>query len=254
MVDKMSSVLKCVGMTDTGLVRENNEDSFYLSGGSIGTLDNVFIVADGMGGHQAGEVASAKAIEFFIEYLNKNVLSGGDPGSYLADGVSYANGKVFKLSLTAKKYAGMGTTFAACTVRDGKVFFAHIGDSRIYAVNSDGIGQVTEDHTFANEAVRSGEMTAEQVSGHPGKNMLTRALGTEPDCSPDSGCLELDGNTVLLCSDGLTNMVSDEAIKRIVNKKINIRTKALYLIDAANKNGGADNTTVVLLCNRGEDK
>ncbi|MDR2904169.1 MAG: Stp1/IreP family PP2C-type Ser/Thr phosphatase [Clostridiales bacterium] len=240
------------GKSDVGRVRENNEDSVFFSNEQIGRLPNLYIVADGMGGHNAGEIASAKSVEFFLEYIRQCAKDSSAAElsieQLLKNGASAANANVYALSLINAGQHGMGTTFTACTVEGDALYFAHVGDSRLYLVSRDEIKQITEDHTFVNEMVKSGELTPAEAQSHPRRNMLTRALGTEENTPIDTGRrMILYGDAVLLCSDGLTNMLSEAEIHGIAAGAFDNEEKAARLVEKANEHGGFDNVSVVII-------
>jgi len=240
--------MRAASRTDIGNIRENNEDVLYSSIDPVGNLPNLFLVADGMGGHKAGEVASRSAMEFFLKYIGEAPCNDGELLDYMTEAVKYANNAVFELSLTDMAYFGMGTTLSACVVADGKVFIAHIGDSRIYLVNSGKLQQLTNDHTFVGEMVRAGQFSKEEAERHPSKNALTRALGVERDVSADAPVAAVtSGDMLLLCSDGLNNMVTENDIVKILTSNKDVEKKADTLIERAKKNGGMDNITVVVI-------
>lgn len=234
--------------TDIGNIRENNEDILYSSIEPVGSLPNLFLVADGMGGHKAGEVASRNAMQFFLEYIDKTPCNDGELLDYMAGAVMYANNAVYEMSLTDAAYFGMGTTLSACVVTDGKAFIAHIGDSRIYLVNDGKLQQLTNDHTFVSEMVRAGQFSKEEAERHPSKNALTRALGVERDVSADAPMAAvMPGDIMLLCSDGLSNMVSEKEIAEILISDKDVQAKSDALIKRAKENGGVDNITVIVI-------
>ena len=240
--------MQAAGKTDVGNIRENNEDVLYLSIDPIGSLPNLFLVADGMGGHRAGEIASQSAMQFFLEYIKENSCSDGELLDYMAEGVKYANNAVFKLSLADPTYFGMGTTLTVCVISDQKVLIAHIGDSRIYLASDGKLQQLTNDHTFVSEMVRAGQFSKEEAERHPSKNALTRALGVDHDVSADAPMAAVTtGDMLLLCSDGLSNMVPEEDIEEILKSDKNVEAKATALIERAKKNGGLDNITVIVI-------
>jgi protein phosphatase len=241
-----------IGKTDVGKVRENNEDSILVLNEEIGILKNIFSVADGMGGHKAGDVASKAAVEHIEEYLRR---VGTEHGLFsqelLRDAVSFANKMVYNMAAGSKKYKGMGTTVCLCS-HDGKnLYYAHVGDSRIYVLRNGVLRQITKDHTWVNEMIWMGTMTEQEAAVHPRRHMLTRALGTERDVEVDFGYLPMKRDEiVMVCSDGLTGMVGDKEILGIM-KKHDIKENKEAIIDeliaAANGNGGNDNISVVII-------
>jgi len=237
------------------MVRDNNEDSFACFEKGPGNLPNLAVVADGMGGHQAGEVASRLAIEFFVEQIKNDDIEPADYLDILAGGVQYANEKVYEASLLEQGLFGMGTTFTACITAEGRLYVVHVGDSRLYLINKNSISLITTDHTYTGEMVRAGLITHEEALAHPRRNALTKALGVERKVEIDGYATALDEDgLLLLCSDGLTEMLSDDEIFQITSESSALSTAARALIDRANENGGVDNITVVLVKARGESK
>ncbi len=242
-------MMMAAGRTDIGSVRHNNEDSIFFSCEKIFCLPNLFVVADGIGGHNAGEVASSKAIECFKGFLENGCDNMLDS---LVQAVEFSNARVFQSSLENDELSGMGTTFTACVISD-KLYTVHIGDSRLYRFSDGKLCQLTEDHTFVNEMVKKGELTLEEARNHKNRNLITRALGTDNVVDVDAFVCDIkSGDLILLCSDGLTDMVSDEEISQILSRGDSVETFANNLIDKALKNGGADNISVIVsLCESG---
>jgi len=244
---------KGIGKTDTGAVRENNQDTIMVINAEMGILRNAFAVADGMGGHKAGDVASQSACGHIEEYL-KRAGVGHDltPQNVLRDAISFANSMVFNMSSVGGSiYKGMGTTVSMCSFDENYLYYAHVGDSRIYVVRNDVLRQITTDHTLINEMIKQGAVTEQEAATHPRRHILTRVVGTDRNVDIDSGCIPLKADeTVLICSDGLTGMVEDKDILSII-KKYDIsksRTKIVdKLIAAAIENGGEDNVSVIII-------
>jgi protein phosphatase len=238
-------------MTDVGKVRHNNEDSIFVSNEPVGALPNLYIVSDGMGGHNAGEVASQKGIAFFRDYIEHMASMDGDVDimEELARGASYANEKVFEISMTDHAFSGMGATFSLCVLDRGKLYAAHIGDSRIYLIKKDGgIERLSTDHTYVNEMVKAGEITENEARSHPQRHLITRALGTEETLKIDRIVKDVSsGDFALICSDGLSNMVQDDMISGIICESSGLNEKCERLLGLANENGGEDNISVVLI-------
>ncbi len=230
-----------------GKVRENNEDSIFSTDSTIGCLDNIYVVADGMGGHNAGEIASSSAIEFLKEYLENSQVDL-DTYGIIMDSVFSANEKVFQKSKSESSRKGMGTTITLCTIKDDKAYFGHVGDSRAYLIDDD-IKQITFDHTYVNQMMQKGLMTKEQALVDPNRNMITRAIGIEPTVMVDVEEVDVkEGNIIMLCSDGLTGLVSDETILSTVNKyKDDVNKACDTLIEMALDKGGIDNISVILI-------
>jgi serine/threonine protein phosphatase PrpC len=222
--------------TDIGRVRDGNEDSFLV------VVDPpLFAVADGMGGHRGGEVASHLALETVEE------LAGQGEGT-LADQVREANRAVFAKSQDDRSVNGMGTTLTAAKVLDDTVLLAHVGDSRAYLLRAGAMRQLTDDHTLVNRMLKAGEITAGEAGVHPHRNVLTRALGTEPEVKVDTDEVALmDGDRMLLCSDGLFGMLTEDQIQAICEAEPDPQKAADKLVRAANRAGGVDNITVLVL-------
>lgn len=231
--------------TDVGLKRNNNQDFVYASDQKVGRLPTLFIVADGMGGHAAGDLASRLAVETAVDSIG----SSGEITVFriLDEAVRKANDAVLKKAAEKPEYAGMGTTFVAGVIDGDTLYIVNVGDSRLYVLDDDRIDQITEDHSLVEEMVRAGRITREQMRNHPKKNIITRAIGGEVEVRPDFFDVGLrKGDIVLLCSDGLSNMVEDEQIFRIVKREKTLREAGQKLISAANTAGGRDNISVVL--------
>jgi protein phosphatase len=232
----MLQAIETVWRTDTGRQRRENEDSAYVRA-------PIFVVADGMGGAQAGEVASRIAIETFQEGLPRS----GTPEAQLAELVRDANQRIYDRSRTEQGRAGMGTTLTAAYLADGNLAIAHVGDSRAYLLRNDQLTRLTQDHSLVDELVRQGKLTEAQAAEHPQRSIITRALGPEADVEVDTFSYPMRGGDVLLlCSDGLTSMVSEERVAEIIRGASTLEEGADRLIDEANEAGGRDNITVVL--------
>ena len=240
------SKVRSSGKTDIGNRRSSNQDSIFASDTAVGPLSNLYIVADGMGGHRAGDRASKMAIEITVDFVKRSTLE--NPVAILKRAIIYANNEIYKASAQDVDLSGMGTTIVACTFIDNVVQVVNVGDSRMYIISPRSIKQVTVDHSLVEEMIRRGGLTRDKARSHPDKNVITRAVGIKPDVEADifSGILE-SGDTVLLCTDGLTNMVTDERIKQIVTGSSDVATAAEKLINEANENGGLDNISVVLI-------
>jgi len=245
-----------VGRCDLGKVRASNEDSIYISE-NPNTDFEYFIVADGMGGHNGGEVASREAIKYFNEYIETNmpIRNLEDILDVFVEAVAYSNRRVFEMSENDASLKGMGTTFTAAAIYESKLFCVHIGDSRLYIYDRNGLKQLTKDHSFVMEMVRMGKITLDEARIHPKKNMITKAVGIEETMPADTIVCSLDEDSiVLLCSDGLPNMITDKEIEKILKKKNDLATKADMLVKLANKNGGFDNISVILADRRVENQ
>ena len=221
-------------MTDKGKKREKNEDCLYADG-------TLFIVADGMGGHNAGEVASRMAVDIISEKL-KNVKKNFR--EEISDAVAFANGEIYKAA--EGKFSGMGTTADIC-IYDGKsIHIGHVGDSRVYLLHSGELSKITVDHSYVEMLLRKGEITREEADNYPMKNMITRAVGVGSGITTDYYEKSVsEGDILLMCTDGLTNAVSENEIKKIIGTE-SPEGAAKKLIDAANANGGPDNITVII--------
>jgi protein phosphatase len=222
--------------TDTGRQRRDNEDNAFVRA-------PLFVVADGMGGAQAGEVASKLAVEEFHEALPEE----GSAEERLIDRIRAANRRIYDLSRTQHEHAGMGTTLTAVYLDDDRLAVAHVGDSRAYIFRDGELTRLTQDHSLVEELVRQGKLTEEQAAEHPQRSIITRALGIEGDVEVDTWSYSMRaGDVVLLCSDGLTSMIGEEQILRILGGETSLDRAADQLIGAANDAGGRDNITVVL--------
>ena len=245
------------GQTAVGKVRKHNEDTIFHTTIQIGPLPNLFIVADGMGGHNGGEVASAKSLEYFRDFIchpQLNVaLTPQDTMQLLVSATGYANSKVLDHALTDQELFGMGTTFSACVVLEDMLVVAHIGDSRIYTINSNGINQITADHTYVAEMVQAGQLTPAEAKTHPDRSKLTRVLGLDAKIDVDGNLHDLNHiDAVLLCSDGLTDMLSDGEIMSITTQNAPPASRVQALVDAANQAGGIDNISAIIIDVKGE--
>jgi PPM family protein phosphatase len=232
----MSNLGRHTGMTDTGRKRRHNEDSFVVA-------PPLFAVADGMGGANAGEVASGLAVETLREESNDD--SAGE--RFVVSLIQEANRRVFQRQTDDAEASGMGTTMTVALIEDGIVRIGHVGDSRAYLYRDGEIRQLTEDHSLVGELVRSGKLSAEEAETHPQRSVITRALGTDPDVDVDTFTVDAQpGDVFLLCSDGLYSMVGTDKILDLLRRHRNdLDAAAKELISAANKKGGEDNITVV---------
>lgn len=224
-------------VTDPGRVRRRNEDAFVCE-------PPLFAVADGMGGAQAGEVASRLAAAAFREYRGADALSAE---ARLRAIIEEANRRIYARASSDPHASGMGTTVTAALVTGSEVAVGHVGDSRCYLLRGGALAQLTEDHSFVADLVRSGRLTPEEAEIHPQRSVITRALGTDPAVAVDTFTVEArPGDVFLLCSDGLTSMVDEEAVLQAIREQPTLEAAARALIDAANRAGGEDNITVVL--------
>ena len=238
--------MKTFSMTDVGIRRESNQDYMYTSETAVGNLPNLFLLADGMGGHAAGDYASRFTVEKVVELVGKSTFT--EPVAIIKQAISEANALLLAEADKDVSRQGMGTTLVTATIIDDRMYVSNVGDSRLYLVSDDKMIQVTRDHSLVEEMVRLGEMDKEDAKVHPDKNIITRAVGVLPEVSADFFEVELEpGDMILMCSDGLTNMVRDEEIRQIILGQRDIVEKAEKLVETANKNGGRDNITVVLI-------
>lgn len=237
--------LRIGALTDVGRVRKINEDSFRIFESEEYSYG---IVADGMGGHQAGEVASAMAVDGISAYIDEHLsgeLDRFQAMEVIRQGFLSANRKIYEFSCENERVMGMGTTATLCMLRGGYIIFAHVGDSRAYMIG-DTISQITRDHSYVQELVKLGQITPEQAKHHPRRNIITRAMGVEKTVKVDTGVKPYNGERLLLCSDGLVDEIEDselfdaardgdpdECVRRLVN--------------TANERGGNDNITAVIM-------
>lgn len=230
--------MKHFSLTDIGKVRKNNEDFLYANHDR-----GLFIVADGMGGHNAGEVASRKAVEIFVSDL-PNVQTVSE--SELVDSLMHANKQVYRLAQENQEYNGMGTTFTAARIRGNTVTIVHVGDSRAYRYSKGTIKQLTIDHTLPYELYRIGKISEEEYLNHPESHMLFKAVGSQEYLLPDHLKEEfLGGDILLMCSDGLSNRVDSSELVTMIDKLNEPEAIAKEMIDLANQRGGQDNISVI---------
>ena len=238
--------MKTFSITDIGQKRSSNQDYVFSSEQPIGNLPNLFIVADGMGGHKAGDYASRYTVETLEKLIRESTLS--EPAAIIESAVKQANTMLLEEANTHEEMKGMGTTLVICTIHDNVLTVANVGDSRLYVVDKQ-LRQITRDHSLVQEMVRMGEITAEEARNHPDKNIITRALGAEKTVDVDFFDMRLEpGSTILMCSDGLSNMVEDKKMEEIIlNSDEDITWKGNTLIQEANNNGGKDNIAIILI-------
>ncbi|MCQ2451179.1 MAG: Stp1/IreP family PP2C-type Ser/Thr phosphatase [Clostridia bacterium] len=231
--------------SDIGLKRSQNEDSFYT--GYLSDNSALAVVCDGMGGASAGNVASATAVDLIVKYIEKSYsrkLNRDSLLSLMKSAVISANMSIYEMSQKDENYEGMGTTAVVLIVRNSFALICHVGDSRAYHIG-DEVTQITRDHSVVQTLLEDGKLTPEEAKNHPNKNVITRALGVEKDVVPDCTEIPLEiGQTVLLCSDGLSNYVDEKTIFEIV-KNNDTDKVADVLVDKANENGGGDNITAI---------
>lgn len=241
--------MKYAAGTDKGLVREINEDSYNILPGNQ-EAPYVFIVADGMGGHNCGEIASRVAVEYISDYFAQNAgsyIDAEDSGPALKKLVEAANQEVWQKSLETPETNGMGTTLTMAVIAGKTVTIAHVGDSRLYLARSGDMRKVTEDHSYIEELVRKGSLTREEAENHPGKNIITRAIGSSPELDVDILSLTMETDDIMvLCTDGLTNMVCEDEIHETAGSNTP-EAACEQLIEAAKRHGGEDNITVIII-------
>ena len=235
---------KTVSITDIGRKRKLNQDYVFIADLPVGKLPNLYLVADGMGGHNAGGFASRYAVETIVEQINRSQEEGAF--SLLYEAIEEANFQVRRKALEDESMSGMGTTLVAATIEGDRLQVANVGDSRLYLVG-DTIRQITTDHSLVEEMVRSGRLTPEQAKVYPGRNLITRAIGVDSAVEADLYEITIhDGQTLLLCSDGLSGLVYDAEIAAIVAEAASQEEACNRLIERACEAGGNDNITVVL--------
>ena len=238
-------MIKSFSVMDIGRKRKLNQDFVYSSDEPVGNLPNVYIVADGMGGHQAGDYASKCTVETMVREIRGCFEKS--PIRILSKAIRIANDQVRKKAREDESLLGMGTTVVAATCLGKYLQVANVGDSRLYIIN-DEVRQITRDHSLVEEMVRMGGIDREAARNHPDKNIITRAIGARDTIEIDFFHEELkSGDIVLMCSDGLTNMLEDEEIGRILRSQGTIEERAEELIEAANQNGGRDNIAVIVI-------
>lgn len=235
-----------VAKSDIGLVRQTNEDSYgYLS-------PNLFIVADGMGGHLAGEIASKLAVAVVMDYINMHDKEYDENyEEMLSTAIVKANKEIFEKAQGTKQYAGMGTTLTVVYCKDERFFLGHVGDSRVYLLRDSQLQRLTTDHSLVEGLVKNGSITEEEARIHPQRNILTRAVGVDKSVDVDtSSSTFMTKDKILLCTDGLTNMLTDDLIlKLLLNDNEDIQNKVNHLIQNAIHVGGLDNITAILIEN-----
>ena len=231
-------------VTDIGKLRRQNEDAVYVNEKEPYFL----VVADGMGGHNAGEVASSIAIETIKDALSKKTgRRKTDYENKIREAFVSANKKIYDYAEENSKLMGMGTTTVTALVSGGKLIVGNVGDSRAYIIKDDDIRQISIDHSYVWQLVIRGEITEQQAKRHPKRNFITRAMGTEKDIEVDTFSEKWEGGVVLICSDGLSNLVENYEMKKIVSEATNLQDAAEKLASLANERGGSDNITVALM-------
>ena len=236
--------MKTFSKTDVGMVREVNQDYVFTTETSIGKLPNLLVVADGMGGHRAGEYASRLAVEVLKQELAASTEES--PEAMMRNAITRANERVLEAARQDAKLSGMGTTLVAATVIEKTLYFANVGDSRLYLLNDD-IKQLSKDHSLVQEMVRLGGINEDEAKSHPDKNIITRAIGAKDGVDVDFYEYRMKkGDVILMCTDGLSNMVEDEEMLHIVKCSRDVVEAVEQLIERAKENGGSDNIGVVV--------
>lgn len=237
-------MLKVGYKSDVGKVRENNEDSFYVD-----PKAGLFIVADGMGGHKAGEVASRMAVKRIREQLDASCLPQDEEGiqSVLRETIRKANAEIYRHGGWYEALRGMGTTVVVALIREGRLHVAHVGDSRAYLLQNGTLLQLTEDHTHVARMVREGQLSPEEARGHHLRHVLIRVLGGSEQVEVDLTVLPYQGEPLLLCTDGLTDMLEGGEIQEILSPLPEPQRACELLVEKAIENGGRDNVTVVVV-------
>ena len=237
--------MKVQAKTDVGMVRSDNQDYFFFSKEPVGSLQNLFLVADGMGGHKAGDMASRFTVETFVQLVNSYEYT--DTVTILTEAVTRVNALLLEKAGESEDYEGMGTTLVAATIDGNTLKVANVGDSRLYLVGDD-ICQVTRDHSLVEEMVLRGQLEKEEAKTHVNKNIITRAIGAGDSVMPEIFSADLSpGVKILMCSDGLTNMLDDNKIARIIKEAPSVDEAVDELIASANEAGGKDNVTALVI-------
>lgn len=238
-------MLKTFSITDIGKRRVVNQDYVYTNEKPIGNLPNLFLVADGMGGHKAGDYASKHTVETMCQVIERSLEK--NPEVILRQAIEAANEHIRQKSLEDINLEGMGTTIVAATCLDNCLQVANVGDSRLYVINKE-VHQITHDHSLVEEMVRMGGIDRETARNHPDKNIITRAIGAGNTVEIDFFRVELKPqDTILMCTDGLTNMLEDDEIRMILEGQRDVVEKAEALVREANNRGGRDNISVVII-------
>lgn len=238
--------MQSFSITDMGRMRNSNQDFVYCEEDKVGKFPNLFLVADGMGGHQAGDLASRLCVDEMVRRIEES--DARTPVSAFEEAITFANARVYEQSIQDIAFSGMGTTLVGAMIEGNTAYITNIGDSRLYLLH-DSLHQITVDHSLVEEMLQSGEIEKEEMRTHPNKNIITRALGTDTLVRPDYFEIKVEeGDVLLLCSDGLTNMVEDTEIEKIIRENIEDMKKAgERLVEQANDAGGKDNISVVLV-------
>lgn len=237
--------MRATAVTDIGKTRAVNQDYVYTSVDSVGCLPNLFIVADGMGGHKAGDTASRFTVETVKKLISESEQT--DAISVINQAVKDVNVLLIEKASETEEYYGMGTTLVMASIFNNVLKVANVGDSRLYVID-DNITQITRDHSLVEEMVLAGKLSKSEARTHEKKNVITRAIGGEEEVDPEMFSIDLkEGSKILMCSDGLTNMLEDSDILSIVKRYADIEEAARKLVDKANDNGGRDNISVIIV-------
>ncbi len=243
--------LKSYGITSVGRIRKKNQDYFFATDNKIGKLNNLYIVADGMGGHKAGEVASYETVERLVDYIKQN--DDSDLRRLIEKGIQFANLSVYNQSVENEQYTGMGTTLVVACIDNDILHIFNVGDSRLY-VYTDGLKQITLDHSRVEELFRAGLITQQEREDFPNKNIITRAIGINDDVEIDYFRISMESvKYVLLCSDGLTKMMDDNEFEKYFYNITDLELTCKALLDDVNGRGGIDNTTIIVVDVNGEE-
>ena len=233
--------MKAVGNSVIGMRRTNNEDAIYIN-----EQKNLYLVADGMGGCNAGEVASSTAISAFVEAMEN--AENGETLDKMMSAVAQCNKEVYQKSRENIEFLDMGTTLVAVTVENEKMFIVHVGDSRVYLFRENNLQQITTDHSYVMELVKIGSITREEAEVHPKRNIITRAIGIREEVEADTVIEDVkQGDKILLCTDGLSNMVSKGEMTKILIEQCSTEEKVKKLVVLANEKGGLDNISLILI-------
>lgn len=245
-----SGIVRFAAISDKGRVRDLNEDSYRVITGQK-EVPNTFIIADGMGGHSSGEVASDMAVEFAKNYILNNSKLFSNEESILDEIkvlMEEANKAIYEKASKSKETLGMGTTFIIAIALNNKLYIGHVGDSRVYLIRNDSIKRLTIDHSYIEELVKNGSITREEAQNHPKKNIITRALGSNNNVLVDtlSSCID-ENDIFVLCTDGLTNMLPEYKIMEIILENDDLNDSCNELVKLANEKGGDDNITIIIM-------
>lgn len=237
--------IRAFGLTDVGQVRENNEDAWNAV-----PEHNIFVLADGMGGHSAGEIAAQETVERYSALIQSKSanISSENVKQQLSEVINEVNKSVFRLARADRELRGMGTTICSAFFIDGLMCFAHVGDSRIYRFRDQKLKQLTEDHSLVQELLDLGELNNRQANEFTQRNIITKAIGTEPEVEATVDTCDIQpGDLILMCSDGLSDLITNREIEKLLNLTADIKQKVDLFVESANRRGGIDNITVILM-------